>query len=265
MTATHDRPARTSPRRSKTDDPAGRSRRADRAGRLGPVGRAGHGLVEAGAAAAGQVLGVVFGGVARLRADRPLHPRGATYSALVTVHRPAGIGVPWLDEPADHEASVRVSRAAGLPSWLPDVHGVALRLGRDARTPVDLLFATTGESAVGRFVLQPRLGLAGAHLTTLLPVRSSAGPLLLRLVGDESSPPVPGSVPSRLVLSWATGRGPWHEVGEVRVGARMPPDVDAERHDPVVHQLAGTDQYGMVTRLREPAYRAARTVPPRAR
>ena len=245
MTATHDRPAHASTRRRE------------------PGRRAGQGLVEAGAAVAGQALGVVFGGLARVRGDRPLHPRGATYSALVTVQRSAGLGVPWLDEPADHEASMRVSRAAGLPSWLPDVYGVALRLGRDAGTPVDLLFATTGESAVGRFVLQPRVRLAGSQLTTLLPVRSSAGPLLLRLVGDETSATAPASEPSRLVLSWATGRGPWHEVGEVRVGARLSPDVDAERHDPVVHPLTGTDQYGVVARMREPAYRAARAVRPR--
>ena len=33
---------------------------------------------------------------------------------------------------------------------------------------------------------------------------------------------------------------------------------DTERHDPVVHQLPGTEQYPWVARLREPAYRSAR-------
>jgi hypothetical protein len=255
MTATQDRPVRA-PDPSAVPSPAAGHASARRVGRR---------LLGVGGTAAGQALGLVFGGVARLRGDRPLHPRGATYAARVTVSGHAGSGVPWLDEPGDHDATMRVSRAAGLPSWLPDVYGVALRLGRDTGTPVDLLFATTGNSAVGRFVLMPTLRMGGAQLTTLLPVRSSAGPLLLRLVGDD--PPVTDAapVPGRLVLSWATGRGPWHEAGHVSVGVLMSPDVDAERHDPVVHQLTGTDQYGVIARLREPAYRAARAVRPQAR
>jgi hypothetical protein len=34
------------------------------------------------------------------------------------------------------------------------------------------------------------------------------------------------------------------------------------RHDPVLNLLPGTRQYGFVARLREPSYRAARSVPP---
>src|SRR5687767_9684515 len=98
MTATQDRPT---PPSAPSPATAGRHGRA-----RGPGLR----LVDAGQAAAGQVRGLVFGGVARLRGDRPLHPRGATYAARVTVSGHAGSGVPWLDEPATHDATLRVSR-----------------------------------------------------------------------------------------------------------------------------------------------------------
>jgi len=218
--------------------------------------------VEAAGAAAGQAVGVLFGVAARVRGDRPLHPRGTTYAARVTVTGGGGTGVPWLDEPATHDATFRASRSAGLPPWLPDVHGVALRLRHGTRHPVDLLFASAGASTVGRFILHPGFRMANALLTTLWPVRSPAGPLLLGLEADPATPRG-DTAPQRFVLSWASGRGAWHEAGHVTLVRQLPPDVDAERYDAVVHQLPGTDQYGVVSRFREPAYRAARAVRPR--
>jgi len=75
---------------------------------------------------------------------KPLHPRGVVLPA--TVHRygaPAAFGVPWLDEPGSQPALVRFSRGGGLPTPLPDVLGIALRIDPDG-DPGDLLFATTG-------------------------------------------------------------------------------------------------------------------------
>ncbi len=163
-------------------------------------------LLLMGSGAAGEAFGVAFGALARLRRNRPLHPRGTTYAARVTVHgggtgggHTGGgdtggevTGVPWLDESATHEATLRVSRSAGLPGWLPDVYGVALRLGRDTATPVDLLFSTAWRSTVGRFLLAPRFTVSGAALTTLWPVRSPAGPLLLRHPAADAPPPEAG-------------------------------------------------------------------------
>jgi hypothetical protein len=207
---------------------------------------------------AGQAFGALFGALARLRRNRPLHPRGTTYAARVHVLGRGGSGVPWLDEPGTHDATLRLSRSAGLPGWLPDVYGVALRLGADTPTPVDLLFSSAGRSAFGRFFLLPRLRASGGHFTTLWPVRSPAGPLLLRLVTDGQGSRT-GEPPSRLRLSWASGRGPWREAGEVAIGEPLPDQVDQERHDAVLHQLPGTQQYEVARRFREPSYRAARS------
>ncbi len=229
-------------------------------------------LLPIASTAAGEAFGVAFGALARLRRNRPLHPRGTTYAARVTVHGGGDTGgdtggedtgVPWLDESATHEATLRVSRSAGLPGWLPDVYGVALRLGRDTATPVDLLFSTAWRSTVGRFLLAPRFTVSGVALTTLWPVRSPAGPLLLRLEADEARPTEAGSVPSTLRLSGVIGRGPWHEAGVVSVGPALPTPVDQERHDAVLHELPGTQQYDAVRRFREPSYRAARAAHPR--
>lgn len=226
------------------------------------------------AALAGAGLGALFGAAAVVRRGRPLHPRGRTRAGRVE-RTGAATGVPWLDESGPADVLVRVSRAMGLPSRLPDIYGMALRVGLPGQGTVgdsssgaspcaDLLFASTGESALGRFVLRLRSTAGSGPLTTLLPVRVPAGPLLLRLApldapaGDHLTPP------ARMSLSYALGTGQWLPLGTLQIGAEVSGHED-ERHDPVVHQLPGQEQYRWVARLREPAYRAARRLGPLTR
>ncbi len=219
------------------------------------------------ATVAGGALAAVFRALAKLRRDRPLHPRGATVAAVVTITGRAGSGVPWLDNPSDTNVTVRLSRATGLPRPWPDIHGLALRVPASAphrNAPADLLFAGTGDSALGRFLLAPRLRADAGPLTTLLPYQSVDGPLLLRLV-PERGLRKDDRVPARYALSYAVGLGQWRPVGEVIVGALLPEPIDRVRHDPVLNLLPGVRQYGFVARLRAPSYRAARTVAPRSR
>jgi hypothetical protein len=219
-----------------------------------------HQRLESAASVGGLTLAGVFGTLAGLRRGRPLHPQGVTYAATVTMTGTGVTGVPWLDEPGSHDVTVRVSRAAGLPLRMPDVYGIAIRLGIGERGSADLLFATTGDSASGRFVLRPTRRVETGPLTTLLPVRSTRGALLLRLVAAAPGPVEELSLPGSMVLSAAHGTGRWQDVGTLRVGARLGPQSEAEHHDPVVHELPGTEQYPVVRRLREPAYVAARKV-----
>ena len=216
--------------------------------------------LEGAASVGGLTLAGVFGALAALRRGRPLHPQGATYSATVTVTGAGLTGVPWLDEPASHDVTVRVSRSAGLPLWMPDVYGIAIRLGIGQGAVAALLFATTGDSPAGRFVLRPARGVETGPLTTLLPVRSARGALLLRLVPAAPGPVEELSLPGSMVLSAAHGTGPWRDVGTLAVGGPLGPEAEEEHHDPVVHELPGTEQYAVVRRLREPAYVAARKV-----
>lgn len=237
------------------------------------------GATNTAAGLGGGLLGLAFGGVALLRRERPLHPDGITYAATVTNRGDGRSGVPWLDERGTTPVTLRVSRAIGLPSSWSDIYGIAIRIPIPSREPpsppwADLLFASTGDTAYGRFLLQLRHGAAGGPLTTLLPVRAPAGPMLLRLVpaaeltAPVGHPQAPSglsdlSLPGRLILSYAVGSGSWTEVADVAVG---PPDSgrpDVQRHDPIAAELPGTQQYDVVRRLREPAYRAARAARPR--
>jgi hypothetical protein len=225
---------------------------------------------DAAAGLVGAALAATFGAVALVRGRRPLHPEGISYSCTLTSDGTGRSGVPWLDDVGTTTATVRVSRAVGLPVRWKDIYGMALRVPAVRQVPgeppwADLLFASTGDTAYGRFVLRLRDTVADGPLTTLLPVRAPAGPLLLRLLPRTAGEPgeVDLAPPTAMTLSYAVGRGPWCVVADVRVGARQARGVEAERHDPVAAQLPGTSQYEVVRRLREPAYRAARRARPR--
>jgi hypothetical protein len=234
------------------------------------------GALDVAADLGGGVLALAFGGVAMLRGRRPLHPDGVTYAATVRTRGGGTSGVPWLDEAGTTRVTLRVSRSMGLPSRWADIYGIAMRIPLSDRHPpsaepwADLLFASTGDTAYGRFVLQLRHGAAGGPLTTLLPVRAPAGPLLFRLlpavIGSAPDPGLSGlsdlSLPRSLTLSYAVGSGPWTNVAEVMVGQRDSTRRDRARHDPITAELPGTEPYDVVRRLREPAYRAARHVRP---
>lgn len=223
--------------------------------------------LEAASAAAGRCLSAASGGVARLRHGRPLHPKGRSYAA--TVYRDgANTGVPWLDEVGPAEVVARVSRAIGLPQQVPDIYGIAIRIDladngfeldqlETQHRVADLLFASTGDTAIGRFVLKPRAEVGTGPLTTLLPVHAPAGPLLLRLAPREPEVAGDDDAPPDMTLAYAIGMRRWNPLGLLKFGAEVAGH-DNDRHDPVEHQLPGQQQYSWVKLLREPAYRAAR-------
>ena len=97
-------------------------------------------------------VGASFYAAGRLRRGRrkPLHPDGAVLPG--TLHRvgaPTTWGSRWLDATGEHEATVRLSRSAGLPPPLPDILGLAIRVRIDGRD-ADLLLSTTGRGPVGQ-------------------------------------------------------------------------------------------------------------------
>lgn len=210
-------------------------------------------LKRVGASLGGAALAVGTRSLALLRpAEKPLHPDGVTVTG--TLHRRGSdpnsgtvAGVPWLDEPGRDEVVVRLSRAVGLPTALPDIHGLALRVSL-GETPADLLFASTGWGRVGRFVLTFSRRPETRPLTTLLPYRTEVGAVVLGAQAVDL-----GSYE----LFWAPYAGQWRAFAHLELTDELASDQQIS-FDPVLNQVPGLEQYAAVVRLREPSYLIAR-------
>lgn len=212
-------------------------------------------LVAGASRVAGNLLEGVFAAVARLRPTaKPLHPRGEIFTATVTRSGlKSAVGAPWVDESGVDHAQVRLSRAIGLPRGWPDILGLALRVP-GAEGFGDLLFATTGRGTVGRFVLLPSRSTTSRIYTTLIPYRTTSGPLLLAADPDG---------PSAFMLACARPAEAWQLFG--RIVLEPSPAVKTDEiddvgpaFDPVLNQFPGLSYYPWAARLREGSYRAAR-------
>jgi hypothetical protein len=202
------------------------------------------------ASAGGAVLATGTRAMAAVRpAAKPLHPRGSVARACLYRHgvRPA-LGVEFLDTASTDEVVVRESRSIGLPGWLPDIHGLAIRVTNPDGSHGDLLFATTGLGRYTRYALTLSRHQYGRPMTTLLPYRTAAGAVVL---GARSS----GG--STVEILCAVGDGGWRHVADLRLSYLEAADQSVS-FDPVRNQLPGLEQYGWVRRLRAPSYVTAR-------
>jgi hypothetical protein len=220
------------------------------------------------ARAAGRLVGLPLAGVARLRSGKPMHPRGAVFSAVLERHgRGSGEawGVPWLDAAANEDAVVRLSRGAGLPSPLPDLLGLALRLPSDSASPIDLLLSTTGRGAITRLLPVPRRDTAAVY-SSIMGYRSDAGTLRIAALPEDDgvpSEPVPlaeevGREGLSFRLAVARGPGPWRPFGRLVLGEAAGPLDPGIRFDAVLHPPPGLVPDGPMARFRAPAYAKAR-------
>lgn len=202
----------------------------------------------------GAALAAVAAAVAALRRTKPLHPVGRVGDGSLVLEPTAASGVEVLDEASAHGVLVRWSRAIGLDADKPDIEGMAVRftIGGEA---ADLLFATTGGSKIGRHLLVVRSPGEPAIFTTLLPVSTVSGSLLFRIQPVDAWTADP---PTSWELAWSRVGGEWHPTGSLTVTWQAG-DEDV-RFDPVEHQFPGTQQYGVVRAMRQPAYAAARLV-----
>ncbi len=217
------------------------------------------------ARAAGLVVAAPLAALARWRNGRPMHPRGAVFSAVLDRH---GSGRPWgiafLDATARDDAVVRLSRGAGLPAPLPDLLGLAVRLDGGAGQPVDLLLSSTVPGPLARVVPALRRDAASVY-GSIMAYSSTAGSIRLAALpttgGIPSDPgPLAGSVARRPLvfeLAAARGFGPWRRFARLTIrGAARPLDPDL-RFDAVRHPPPGLVPDGPLARFRQPAYAAA--------
>jgi len=203
------------------------------------------------AALTGKALEGVFAATARLRPTRkPLHPRGELHTASIeTSGLRDGIGVPWIDEQGSSIGLARVSRAIGIPNAFPDVYGLSLRLPLFGDAHADILFATTGLGRLSRFVLFPAQHSGQRAYSTLLPYRTSTGPVVLAAV------PVARDGLT-FDLAWARPAGAWQSFARMTLTEAS--SDDSPSFDPVLNQVPGLAFYDWAASMREGAYRAAR-------
>jgi hypothetical protein len=159
-------------------------------------------------------------------------------------------GVAWLDDAGDERVQVRLSRSVGLPTRLPDILGLAVRVPVAGECVGDLLLATTGTGRIGRFLLRPARNPHGVAYTTLLPYRTTAGPLVLAAFPVSSGPAV-------FQLAWARATGPWNAFATLEIDGTGGGD-STRPFDPVRNVLPGLETYDWAARLREPSYAASR-------
>jgi hypothetical protein len=127
----------------------------------------------------------LLGAVARLRSGPAVHAVGTSYAAELDVHgaplAERGLGLPFVDEAAHYSATVRLSRAAGLPAPAPDVLGLAIRVEGDGR-PQDLLLDSCWPNPVGRHLVRPGRSVARGWYGSLLAYR--AGDAVVHLAAE---------------------------------------------------------------------------------
>ena len=268
----------------------------------GTVTQAG-GATERAAEVAGRGFAAVFRAVKGVRPFRPIHPRGISLVGELTLTGAAGrtaaglpgpSGISWLDDAGTRQVRGRFSRSVGFPESLPDILGLALRVGTGvggSDDVADVLFASTGWGVPARFMLLPKLDAGTARFTTLMPYKGANGPVLLGL----RTLSLPGLATGRadtdgnfkeslatgdwsLALSYASPTGRWVQAGVLHLraaptgggtaigdtaGGGTAHGDTAIRFDPLKHPLPGAGTYPWARRLRERSYRAARRLAPR--
>jgi hypothetical protein len=193
---------------------------------------------------AGWAAGLPFGVASALRGTKIFHPAGVVHEATVTIagDGPAG----FLGERGEHRAIVRFSRAIGLPQQLPDILGMAIRLP-DVHGPgrhQDLLLVTSSDAPVLHHALVPAGGFRERPYSTVLPYKAGGERFLIgaRPAGED-----------RFELAVAPLLGRFRAIGEVRVGARLPDELDAIEMNPF-NCGGGLEPAGFLNRLRDYAY-----------
>lgn len=192
------------------------------------------------------LAGSSFGAAAALvRLVRPkaLHPKGVVARATLSVTGIGRTGSPLLDVAGRWPATVRFSRAVGLPEAIPDIGGMAIRIHADR--PVDILLASTGLGPLSRYLLTAGWRTTGRTMTSMFPVRLAGRPLLIAAI--------PSGDGGTWTLQHATPLGKWATLGRLTVDT-WEDDDDGLHFDPMGNRLPGSQYPRLLRALRDPSY-----------
>ena len=162
----------------------------------------------------GAATALAFRGIAALRGRRRVfHPSGRLYEGTLTLGaNPSLPASAFFMEPGSYPAIVRTSRGAGLPSALPDVLGLAIKLpdrwgpGADQ----DFLLVSSGEGPIGRRMLVPVSSNGASRYSSLTSYDIAGNRVMFGAT--------PGSGVD-FVLSVAIDGGDWLDIGSLTLDA----------------------------------------------
>lgn len=206
----------------------------------------------------------IFKEISRLRRKRGFHPFGVGFSARLTPQAGSDVGAAVFER--ESEVVVRLSRSLGLPEWIPEPYGLAIRFP-DAYGPgahQDFLLVTSALPPGGRHALLPARGFCDLPYSTLLPYRLRGKKLLLGARGLAPRPgPKLGDLRERQLgglefeLALAGLTGGWKPVARLALGERLPPEHTERLHFDPTNTGGGLELVGLLNRLRGPAYGAS--------
>ncbi|MGY0499447.1 phosphodiesterase [Nocardia sp. FBN12] len=214
-----------------------------------------------------RVVRTTFQAGARLRHARVFHPRGVR---LAGRFRATSAYEPWFGS-GDRAVIARQSKGLGSPGGVPDVLGLAFRVLDGDEHPWDFALATTGRSALGRFVITPARAWATARFGTLLPYRFGDAPPVWLFAEPLDTGDLPTTASLRAlddhlddhVIRFsitADGLGhPPETVGELDLRRAEPGEHRTDFFDPILNHPADVALIPpVVNRLRENAYTGSR-------
>jgi hypothetical protein len=213
------------------------------------------------AAAAAQALRTL----SHLRGRRIFHPFGVGFHGRLIPVAGASTGATALDE--ESEILVRLSRALGLPEWLPDPCGLGLRIP-DAHGPgrhQDILLVSSGSAPLARHTISPARGFLDRPYSSVLPYELGGELVMLGAGAAGAAGRGPTLADLRmseraeldLELLLADMRGEWRPVARLELGRRMPPEETERLELDPTNTGGGLRLAGLVNRLRGPSYRGS--------
>jgi hypothetical protein len=217
-------------------------------------------------AAAASVSAGGFGALSRLRRKRIFHPHGVGFAALLRP-LPAGAetGAAVLEE--ESEVVVRLSRALGLPEWLPDPCGLAVRVpdAYGSGRHQDVLMVSSGCGRVGRHALLPARDFLARPYSTLLPYSLGEETVLIGARGITGAGPGPklGELRRRdragldFELLLAGVGGGWRPVATLSLRQRLPAERTERLGFDPTNTGGGLELAGPINRFRGPSYRGS--------
>jgi hypothetical protein len=217
----------------------------------------------------------VFDALARRRAARAFHPRGALFAAHVSLTGSSPT-VTALGGPAEHPAFVRISKGFGTAKSRPDLLGLAIRLTDLPDGPVDLLFSTVGRHRFTQAVFGVATGWCTRPYSTVLPYRADGGLVRVGLQPEDpgqargTDPQVAREAvrqePIVFTLTEKRAGTGWTPIGRLVLHLPMPDGAaddgpggtEPVAFDPVVHAHARLRPVRPLAGLRAAAYTGSR-------